>query len=43
MKGIVLRSTGSFYDVLAEDGKKYNCRMRGKIRLDEIKETNPLP
>ncbi len=42
MKGIVLRSTGSFYDVLAEDGKKYNCRMRGKIRLDEIKETNPV-
>jgi ribosome biogenesis GTPase / thiamine phosphate phosphatase len=42
MKGIVLRSTGSFYDVLAEDGKKYNCRMRGKIRLEEIKETNPV-
>lgn len=42
MKGIVLRSTGSFYDVLAEDGRKYNCRMRGKIRLEEIKETNPV-
>ncbi len=42
MKGIVLRSTGSFYDVLAEDGNKYNCRMRGKIRLEEIKETNPV-
>jgi len=42
MKGIVLRSTGSFYDVLTEDGKKYNCRMRGKIRLEEIKETNPV-
>ncbi len=42
MKGIVLRSTGSFYDVLAEDGKKYNCRMRGKIRLEGIKETNPV-
>jgi len=42
MKARVLRSTGSFYDVLAEDGKKYTCRMRGKIRLDEIKETNPV-
>jgi ribosome biogenesis GTPase / thiamine phosphate phosphatase len=42
MKGVVLRSTGSFYDVLAEDGKKYNCRMRGKIRLEGIKETNPV-
>jgi ribosome biogenesis GTPase / thiamine phosphate phosphatase len=42
MKGVVLRSTGSFYDVLAEDSKRYTCRMRGKIRLDEIKETNPV-
>ncbi|MDH4090267.1 MAG: ribosome small subunit-dependent GTPase A [Cyclobacteriaceae bacterium] len=42
MKGIVMRSTGSFYDVLATDGKKYNCRVRGKIRLEGIKETNPV-
>jgi ribosome biogenesis GTPase / thiamine phosphate phosphatase len=42
MKGIVMRSTGSFYDVLGEDGKKYNCRVRGKIRLEGIKETNPV-
>ncbi|MBL7857900.1 MAG: ribosome small subunit-dependent GTPase A [Cyclobacteriaceae bacterium] len=37
-----MRSTGSFYDVLAPDGKKYNCRVRGKIRLEGIKETNPI-
>jgi ribosome biogenesis GTPase / thiamine phosphate phosphatase len=42
MKGVVMRSTGSFYDVLDDTGKKYNCRMRGKIRLEEIKETNPV-
>ena len=42
MKGIVMRSTGSFYDVLASDGNRYNCRIRGKIRLDGIKETNPV-
>jgi ribosome biogenesis GTPase / thiamine phosphate phosphatase len=42
MKGTVMRSTGSFYDVLAEDGKRYNCRVRGKIRLEGIKETNPV-
>jgi ribosome biogenesis GTPase len=42
MKGTVMRPTGSFYDVLAEDGKKYNCRVRGKIRLEGIKETNPV-
>jgi ribosome biogenesis GTPase / thiamine phosphate phosphatase len=42
MKGLVMRSTGSFYDVLGEDGTKYNCRIRGKIRLEGIKETNPI-
>ena len=42
MKGLVMRSTGSFYDVLAEDGKKYHCVVRGKIRLEGIKETNPV-
>jgi ribosome biogenesis GTPase / thiamine phosphate phosphatase len=42
MQGKVLRSTGSFYDVLADNGKKYSCKVRGKIRLEGIKETNPV-
>jgi ribosome biogenesis GTPase len=42
MEGIVLRSTGAFYDVRGTDGVKYNCRVRGKIRLEEIKESNPV-
>jgi ribosome biogenesis GTPase len=42
MKGLVMRSTGSFYDVVGTDGKKYTCKVRGKIRLDDIKETNPI-
>lgn len=42
MKGTVMRSTGSFYEVLTEDGKTHTCRMRGKIRLEGIKETNPV-
>jgi ribosome biogenesis GTPase len=42
MKGVIMRSTGSFYDVKAEDGHVYNCRVRGKLRLEEIKETNPV-
>ncbi len=41
MKGLVTKSTGSWHVVLAE-GNKYDCRMRGKIRLEEIKETNPV-
>jgi ribosome biogenesis GTPase len=42
MEGIVMRSTGSFYDVLGTDGRKYTCRVRGKIRLEGIKESNPV-
>lgn len=42
MEGTVLRSTGSFYDVLSEDGAKVVCRVRGKIRLEGIKESNPV-
>jgi ribosome biogenesis GTPase / thiamine phosphate phosphatase len=37
-----MKSTGSFYDVLTDEGSKYSCRVRGKIRLDGIKETNPV-
>jgi ribosome biogenesis GTPase len=42
MKGLVMKSTGSWYDVLADDGHIYNTRIRGKIRLEDIKETNPV-
>jgi ribosome biogenesis GTPase / thiamine phosphate phosphatase len=42
MKGRIFKSTGSWYDVLAEDHKRYSCRVRGKFRLDEIKESNPV-
>lgn len=42
LKGRVMRSTGSWYEVIAEDGSNYQCRIRGKIRLAGIKETNPI-
>jgi ribosome biogenesis GTPase len=42
MEGLVLRSTGSFYDVLAKDGSKVVCRVRGKLRLEGFKESNPI-
>lgn len=37
-----MRSTGSFYDVLTPDGLKVVCKVRGKIRLEGIKESNPV-
>ncbi len=42
MTGIIFRSTGSWYEVHAEDQKIYSCRIRGKLRMDGIKETNPI-
>ncbi len=42
MKGLVLKSTGSWYLLLGEDGKRYQARVRGKLRLEGIKETNPI-
>lgn len=41
IKGRVFKSTGSWYTVLAE-GEFYECRLRGKLRLDDEKVTNPV-
>ena len=41
-KGIVVKSTGSWYTVKLEDGTKLPCRIRGKFRLDGKKLTNPV-
>jgi ribosome biogenesis GTPase len=42
MKGLVMRSTGSWYEVLTDEVKTIACRVRGKLRLEGIKETNPI-
>ena len=42
MRGRVFKSTGSFYLVRGEDEITYNCRTRGKLRLEGFKESNPL-
>lgn len=42
MKGIVYKSTGSWYTVKTEEGVFYECRIRGKFRLKGIKSTNPV-
>lgn len=42
LKGKVLKSTGKWYHVELEDGSIVNCRIRGRIRLDELRTTNPI-
>ena len=42
MTGIVYKSTGSWYLVKTKDGSFYECRMKGKFRIQGIKSTNPI-
>jgi ribosome biogenesis GTPase len=42
MKGVVYKSTGSWYQVKSDDGTIYPCKLKGKLRLQGLKSTNPL-
>lgn len=42
LNGRVLRSTGTWYLVRLDDGRRLNCRVRGRFRLEEEKRTNPV-
>ena len=41
-KGIVYRSTGSWYLVKDTSGDFFSCRIKGKFRIQGIKSTNPI-
>lgn len=36
MEGLILKGIGGFYTVLAPDGSECVCRVRGRLRLDDI-------
>ena len=42
MRGVVIKSTGSWYSVRMEDGDIWSCRIKGKFRMKGIKTTNPV-
>ncbi len=42
MRGLVTKSTGSWYLVESEAGKRIQCRIKGKFRTKGIKTTNPI-
>ena len=42
MTGTVYKSTGSWYTVKTELGAFYQCRIKGKFRIQGIKSTNPI-
>lgn len=42
MEGLVTKSTGSWYQVLTDNGQKYDCRIKGIFRTKGITTTNPI-
>lgn len=42
MQGLVLKSTGKIYTVELENGEIVQCFLRGKIRMEGLKTTNPV-
>lgn len=42
MRGLVYKSTGSWYIVRDEQGRNWNARIKGVMKLDSITSTNPV-
>ena len=42
MQGLIIKSTGSWYSVLSNDGQRTECRIKGIFRTKGITTTNPL-
>ena len=42
MKGLVVKSTGSWYTVLTDNGRLYDCKVKGTFRLKGVRSTNPV-
>jgi len=41
-KGLIIKSTGSFYSVKNSKNEIVTCKVRGKLRIKGIKSTNPI-
>ncbi|MEY3688329.1 MAG: ribosome small subunit-dependent GTPase [Bacteroidota bacterium] len=42
MKGIVYKSTGSWYILKGDDNRFHQARLKGKFKIDDITSTNPI-
>ncbi len=42
MEGVVVKSTGSWYEIESDSKKRINARLKGKIRMEGLKSTNPI-
>lgn len=42
MKGLVVKNTGSWYQVKTDSGELFDCKIKGHFRIQEIRSTNPI-
>ena len=42
LKGLVVKSTGSWYEIETKSGDRINARLKGKFRIKGLKSTNPV-
>lgn len=42
MQGLVIKNTGSYYQVKTDDGSTFDCKIKGSFRIKGIKSTNPV-
>lgn len=42
MKGIIVKSTGSWYEIKTQDSGRIKARLKGKFRTKGLKSTNPV-
>lgn len=42
MQGLIIKSTGSWYQVQVPDGSRFEARIKGKFRIKGMSTTNPL-
>ncbi len=42
MKALIYKSTGSWYSAKANDGKFYNARVKGVMKIEGLTSTNPI-
>ena len=42
MQGLVLKSTGKIYNIILENGEIIKAAIRGKLRIEGLKTTNPI-
>ncbi|KAF0239038.1 MAG: ribosome bioproteinis [Prolixibacteraceae bacterium] len=41
-QGLVIKSTGSWFTVESDIGELFDCKIKGKFRIKDIKSTNPV-